>query len=134
MAPTKCTMVILHSGRRAEYFDLTVADDDATPALDEEFFKELSEAGLSCFVEPLASWGVENASDTAYLSDTELAEIGMLLVQRRKLRALTALTHGHEAEMGKQAGAIAGASTEDTDVEVNVGYINYFTSTQLLLF
>jgi hypothetical protein len=34
---------------------------------------------------------------------------------------------------GGQAGcAVAGASTEDTDVEVNVGYITYFTSTQLL--
>jgi hypothetical protein len=71
------------------FFDLAAADREM-PALAAEFTAQLVQADLGNFAEPLARLGVEAARDVGFLSDKELVRMGMRLVQRRKLRAISA--------------------------------------------
>merc|ERR1719291_413223 len=71
-----------------EVFQLATEDEGASPrpgALP----AELVRLGLSCFQGPLAALGIEEPGDVEYISDGELAAVGLRLVQRRKLRSLT---------------------------------------------
>lgn len=113
----------------AIFYDLAMADRE-TPALAAEFTAELSKVDLEHFAEPLARLGVEAARDVAYLSDKELVRMGMRLVQRRKLRALSASADGEEdealAEDGEEsAKAKAESGTDGCSSEVSTASLDF---------
>lgn len=101
-------------------YDLAMADCE-TPALAAEFTAELSKVDLEHFAEPLARLGVEAARDVAYLSDKELVRMGMRLVQRRKLRALSASADGEE----ESAKVKAESGTDGCSSEVSTASLDF---------
>jgi hypothetical protein len=114
-------------------YDLAMADCE-TPALAAEFTAELSKVDLEHFAEPLARLGVEAARDVAYLSDKELVRMGMRLVQRRKLRALSASADGEEevsedealAEDGDESAKVkAESGTDGCSSEVSTASLDF---------